>query len=128
MVVRPWVWAAGLGAVLALLFCAGTGASTPRTSRLEGFVLSAPSTPVCMPRVPCLRRAAGVVLGFERRGAVRGRVVTAKDGSYEVMLAPGSYAVRVLRPLGVRRPTPAAVSLAAGQTKRVTFYLDTGIR
>jgi hypothetical protein len=81
-----------------------------------------------MPRVPCLRPAAGIVLAFERGGIVRARVSTARDGSYHVMLAAGSYAVRVTHPAGVRRPTPASVAISPRQVKRVTFYLDTGIR
>jgi hypothetical protein len=91
-------------------------------------VLSAPAAPVCMPRVPCLRPAAGVVLAFSRGGVVRARATTAKDGRYRVVLAPGAYAVRVTKPAGIRRLTPGAVTLSAGQFKRITFYLDTGIR
>jgi hypothetical protein len=68
------------------------------------------------------------VLAFERGGIVRARVSTARDGSYHVMLAAGSYAVRVTHPAGVRRPTPASVAISPRQVKRVTFYLDTGIR
>jgi hypothetical protein len=95
---------------------------------LQGTVLAAPAAPVCMPRVPCLHPASGVVLAFSQAGVVRARATTAADGSYRVRLAPGSYGVRVTRPSGVRRVNPATVTLSAGQVKRVTFYLDTGIR
>ena len=81
-----------------------------------------------MPRVPCLRPAAGVVVAFRRAEVVRARVTTARDGSYHVLLAPGTYAVRVTDRLGVRRPKPAAVTVSAGHMKRVSFYLDSGIR
>jgi hypothetical protein len=70
-----------------------------------------------------MKPGAGVVLTFVRRGIVRARVTTAADGSYRVELAPGRYVVRSTRPV-----TPAAVRLASAQVKRVTFYLDTGIR
>ena len=81
-----------------------------------------------MPRVPCMRPAAGVVLTFRRPEVVRARVTTARDGSYRVLLAPGTYTVRVTIPPAVRRPKPAAVSVSAGDVKHVTFYLDSGIR
>ena len=75
-----------------------------------------------------MRPAAGVVLAFTRAGMVRARATTAPDGSYRVKLAAGHYGVRVTRPFGVHRLNPSAVSVAAGQDKRVTFYVDTGIR
>jgi hypothetical protein len=81
-----------------------------------------------MPRVPCMRPAAGIVLAFARAGVVRARATTGVDGSYRVSLAPGAYRVRVTRPANVLRLTPARVFVAAGEAKRVTFYLDTGIR
>ena len=91
-------------------------------------MLAAPAAPVCMPRVPCLHPASGVVLVFVRGGVVRQRVTSAVDGSYRVLLAPGTYRVRVVQPAGVRRLTPASVSVVAGETKRITFYLDTSSR
>lgn len=81
-----------------------------------------------MPRVPCLRPAAGVVLAFSRGATVRARVTTAADGRYRLALRPGSYNVRVIRPSGVARLRPSVVTLTSGELKRLTFYLDTGIR
>ena len=81
-----------------------------------------------MPRVPCMRPAAGVVLAFSRGGDVRARVTTAAAGTYRVALRPGTYTVRVIRPTGVRRLNPSSVHVAAGEVRRVTFYMDTGIR
>jgi Carboxypeptidase regulatory-like domain len=75
-----------------------------------------------------MRPAPGVVLAFSRSGVVRARVTTAADGTYRVSLAPGTYGVRVTRPSGVRRLDPARVTLAPSQVRRLTFYLDTGIR
>jgi hypothetical protein len=116
-----------LASVLVLLPTAPAGA-TARSGVLSGFVVSAPAAPVCMPRVPCLRKAAGVVLAFVRGDVVRGRATTADDGSYRVMLVAGTYAVKVTHPDGVRLLKPLSVTIAAGETKRVTFYLDTSIR
>ena len=75
-----------------------------------------------------MRPAPGVVLAFSRGGVVRTRVTTAADGSYRITLSPGAYSVRVTRPAGVRRLTPSGVSVAGGEVKRVTVYVDTGIR
>jgi hypothetical protein len=75
-----------------------------------------------------MRPAAGVVLVFSRGGVARARVTTARDGGYRLALRAGTYVVRVKRPAGIARLKPEAVTLAAGQLKRITFYLDTGIR
>lgn len=123
---RPCVWG-GLSAASAVL-SAGAVAGVTRTGELSGVVLRAPIAPICMPRVPCLRPAAGIVLAFTQGGRVRARASTASDGTYAVTLQPGAYDVRVTHPAGVRRPIPASVTIAAGQAKRVTFYLDSGIR
>jgi len=122
VVARPRVWGAVLAACV-LAAGSGVAAGSTRSAVLHGTVLLAPATPVCMPRVPCLKPGAGVVLRFVRRGVVRARVTTASDGSYRIALAPGRYFVRSARPV-----IPAAVTLSSAQVKRVTFYLDTGIR
>jgi hypothetical protein len=122
-VVRGIVLAASVVAL-----ASGTAAAGTRSAVLHGTVLAAPATPVCMPRVPCMRPAAGVVLAFSHDGIVRARVTTARDGTYRIALAPGTYGVRVVHPVGVRRLSPASVRLFAGQFRRLTFYMDTGIR
>lgn len=127
MVARPWVWG-GLLAACVLVAGSSPAAGATRSSVLHGTVLAAPAAPVCMPRIPCMRPAGGVVLAFSRGGTVRARATTAADGSYRVVLGAGTYGVRVVRPTGVRRLNPSSVRLAASQTRRVTFYLDTGIR
>lgn len=122
-VVRGVVLAASVVAL-----ASGTAAAGTRSAVLHGTVLVAPATPVCMPRIPCMRPAAGVVLAFSRGGTVRARATTASDGSYRVTLRSGTYGVRVVRPTGVRRLNPSSVRLTAGEVRRVTFYVDTGIR
>jgi hypothetical protein len=90
-------------------------------------VLRAPVEPICMPRVPCIRPAAGVVLAFTRGGRVEARVTTAMNGNYHVLLRPGIYGIRVTRP-ATRRVNPTQVRVYAGQLRRVNVYIDTGIR
>jgi hypothetical protein len=118
----------GLVAAFLLLLPTETVGASTRSGVLSGFVVSAPAAPVCMPRVPCLRRAAGVVLAFTRGDLVRARATTGDDGSYRVTLEAGTYRVKVARPAGLRLLKPLSVTIAAGEAKRVTFYLDTGIR
>jgi Carboxypeptidase regulatory-like domain len=111
-----------------LVLPAGTAAAAKRSGVLSGFVLSAPATPVCMPLVPCVRPAPGVVLTFRRADVVRARVTTGANGSYRVRLVAGTYAVKVTRPVGAGMLRPTSVTISVGQVKRVTFYLDSGIR
>ena len=80
-----------------------------------------------MAGVPCSRPAAGIVLAFSRKGSERAHVTTAKDGTYRVTIAAGTYSVRVTHP-STRPVTPASVTVAGGRIKRVNFYIDTGIR
>jgi hypothetical protein len=127
VVARPRVWG-GVLAACVLAAGSGTAAGATRSAVLHGTVLLAPATPICMPRVPCLKPAAGIVLAFSRHGRVRARVTTASDGSYRVALVPGTYAVRATRPAGSRRLNPAMVAVTRNQVRQVTFYLDTGIR
>ena len=80
-----------------------------------------------MPRVPCMRPAAGVVMTFSRAGRDRARVRTASDGGYRVLLAPGIYRIRVARPFA-GRVKPAEATVHANQLRRLNMYLDSGIR
>lgn len=127
MVARSWV-CGGLAAVLLSLLPSGSVAAATRSGVLSGYALVAPAEPICMPRVPCSRPASGIVLTFTRHDAVRARVTTAADGSYRVTLAPGTYTVKVTHPVPIRVLRPTSVTVAAGHVKRVTFYLDSGIR
>lgn len=80
-----------------------------------------------MPRVPCLRPAAGVMMTFSRAGEARAHVTTAANGSYCVVLAPGTYRIRVTHPL-TRRIRPSEVIVHASRLRRLTIYLVTDIR
>ncbi len=114
-------------AVLALAAVPAAGGTTG--SGLYGHVTRGPLTPVCTTEQPCYGPAAGVTLSFARRGAVVGRVTTAKDGSYRVALAPGIYAVRWAGRTGIGRGLePTSAYIGAGHWTRKNFSIDTGIR
>ena len=80
-----------------------------------------------MPRVPCMRPAAGVVMIFSRAGRDRAHVRTATDGGYRVLLAPGTYRISVARPFA-GRVKPVEATVHASQVRRLNVYLDSGIR
>ena len=63
-----------------------------------------------------------------------GSALVAKDGTYSVSLPPGVYAVNwvyvtepVPNPVG-RGIEPSTVRVLAGQSSKVDFSIDTGIR
>jgi hypothetical protein len=126
MAFRSWVWVGLIAACLAIV-PSGTASRAQFTTGLKGTVLAAPTEPVCMPRVPCMRPAAGAVLAFTQGDLVRKRVATAADGTYRVLLRPGRYGIRVTRP-ATHRVSPIQVRVDAGQIRRVNVYIDTGLR
>jgi hypothetical protein len=82
-----------------------------------------PIMPVCRADKPCSGPAAGVKLEFVRGGLVRGRVTTARDGSFKVALPPGNYAVR-----GPVRMKPVTALVLAARWTKIAVSIDTGIR
>ena len=105
-------------------------AGTTTRSGLFGKVTRGPLTPVCRAETPCYGPAAGVTLQFLRSSALAGKVTTAKDGSYRLPLAPGTYVVRVAQETkrGGRGLEPVTVRVAAARWTRADFSIDTGIR
>ena len=88
-----------------------------------------PTSPVCQEGIPCSEPAAGTKLVFSQGSRVVARAVTAKDGSYSVSLAAGTYMVATETPSPIGRGVdPSMVSVAAGRTSTVDFQIDTGIR
>jgi hypothetical protein len=96
---------------------------------LHGTVLRGPTKPVCQVGQPCSAPAANVRLAFVRRGQVSARVRTDADGRYTVRLRSGTYTVLVVPqpPIG-RGIEPARVNVVDGASRRVNFFIDTGIR
>jgi hypothetical protein len=99
------------------------------TSGLFGHVTRGPTTPVCMVGKPCSAPVVGARLEFLRRGVLAGSVRTGAAGGYRISLAPGLYAVRIVRTVpGQPRFTPQTVRITTGVPRRVDFSIDTGIR
>ena len=94
---------------------------------LHGQVMRGPTTPVCRVGHPAMRRQRASGSGSRRAGKTTD-VLTDAKGFYRLRLAAGAYTVRTnQRPFGTR-PDPERVRVVAGQSRRVDFHVDTGIR
>jgi hypothetical protein len=95
---------------------------------LQGVVIRGPITPVCRTGMPCNEPAVGATLAFSRNGRIAARVKVGAGGRYAVRLAAGTYVVRPSPASRIGfgiRPDRVRVGMA---TKRLDFFIDTGIR
>jgi hypothetical protein len=90
---------------------------------LRGTVTIGPLTPACRVGTPCGGPAPRVTLTFRSPARVV-LATTAKDGTYAVELAPGTYTVSASRGM---RIVPARI-VVSSTTRRQSFAIDTGIR
>jgi hypothetical protein len=104
------------------------GASAATSSGIRGTVIKSPTRPVCEEGVPCSAPAAGVVLVFVRNGVEAARAKTSRNGSFRVVLAPGTYVVRGLRKFPIGGMPPRTVAVRQGPFTVVRLSIDTGIR
>lgn len=111
--------------VLALIVAA---TSVAAASGLRGLVTLSPIRPVCLEGRPCSKPAAGAVLVFRRNGHVVARVTTRPDGTYRVLLRPGTYTVVAPRHRIGSGVTPRTVRVPSGRVARVDLEIDTGIQ
>jgi hypothetical protein len=107
---------------LAIAFVAPAAATT---SGLRGIVTRGPITPVCAAEQPCDAPAKHVTLTFVKSGKTFS-VTTGDDGRYRLVLAPGTYHVRISPARMGYSPTSATVP--AGRIAVRNFAIDTGIR
>jgi hypothetical protein len=118
----------GVALIVAALALTAPAAGTTG-SGLYGKVTRGPLAPICVAEKPCSGPAAGVTLRFMRNSAVVASAVTAKDGSYRVVVRGGFYFVRTGSPPRIGRGLrPSSVRVAAGTWTRQNFSIDTGIR
>jgi len=104
------------------------GASAATQSGIRGTVIRSPTRPVCEEGVPCTAPAAGVVLVFVRNGVEVARSKTLPDGSFRVVLAPGTYVVHSLRKFPIGGTHPRTVTVRRGGFTVVRLTIDTGLR
>jgi hypothetical protein len=120
-----------LAGAAALAFVAVAVAATGGArSGLRGDVLIEPAFPRCSVGQPCTKPAAHVWLVFKRRGRPARRTLTSDDGSYRIVLRPGTYTVKspVASPNKLAVVTPSRVTVRRGRFLRVGFKIDIGIR
>lgn len=113
-------------AFIAALLVGTAGAST--SSGLHGRVMRGPISPVCIAMQPCTAPAKGLTLVFSRHGRAVARTITNSDGWYRVTLARGLYTVAAGTSAANRRLQPTQAQVLAGQSRRLDFSIDTGIR
>jgi hypothetical protein len=110
---------------LVVLF-AGVPASGATTGTgLRGLVVRGPVRPVCQPGVSCDAPAKHVTLTFTRSGVSKS-VVTGDDGRYRILLAAGTYAVRI--PSAKLGFSPRSAVVTGGRISVRNFSIDTGMR
>lgn len=96
-------------------------------SGLQGVVSRGPIVPVCRDGEPCTAPAQ-VTLLFRRPGRVY-RTRSHADGSYRIVLPPGTYTVTTVERAGMSRSLrPRRVHVRARHVDRLDFSIDTGIR
>jgi hypothetical protein len=118
----------GVAVILSVL-ALSVSAAGATGSGVYGKVSRGPVTPVCVAERPCSGLAARTMLEFVRQGVVAARIVTAKDGTYQVRLDAGVYLVRSGQSAGIgRRLDPTSVRVVARRWARQNFSIDTGIR
>jgi hypothetical protein len=97
------------------------------TGTLHGTVMRGPIAPVCRLGTPCSAPAKNVRLSFTRNGSTHS-TKTDDRGRYSIRLSAGVYIVKTnQRPFGLF-PQPRTARVRAGQSTRIDFAVDTGIR
>jgi hypothetical protein len=93
---------------------------------LRGLVTRGPITPVCQEGQSCSAPAKHTTIVFTRNGVSKS-AVTRDTGRYSILLAAGSYAVRI--PSATKFGfAPRTVYVTAGRMSTRDFSIDTGIR
>lgn len=108
-----------------LLAVAPLAVAAPASTGLRGTVTRGPITPVCQVDTPCSAPSKHTTLVFARNGQSKS-VVTDADGRYSILLAAGTYALRI--PSARFGFTPRTVVVRAGRMTTRNVSIDTGIR
>lgn len=100
---------------------------------LEGKVTIGPFCPVERFDSPCpippgtyISRQAVVYQSDGKTEVVK--VSLDQNGNYRLELSPGDYLVDIVPGAGIAKSVPKAVIIQAGQTAKLNFDLDTGVR
>ena len=103
-------------------------AASGPTSRVTGTVTAGPISPVARPGQANTRPVRGATIKAMRGTRLVAAARTDQVGRYTLTVPPGTYVILVMTPRYLTKRTTKTVSVAAGQTLKVGFVIDTGIR
>jgi hypothetical protein len=115
-------------AALGLLASIPPATASSAPSGLRGLVTLFPTRPVCTGGQPCRKPAVGVAIVFRWNGRAVAQVTTRANGTYRVLLRPGTYAVVAPRYRIGSGVTPRTVRVDRARVARVDLEIDTGIQ
>jgi len=98
------------------------------TSRVTGTVAAGPIAPVARPGEANTRPVRGATIKALRGTRLVAVTRTDQIGRYTLTVPPGTYVILVTTPKYLTKRTSKTVSVAPGQTLKVGFVIDTGIR
>jgi hypothetical protein len=102
--------------------------ASPSAARVTGTVAAGPVSPVARPGEAATRPVHGAVVEALRDGKVVAVAHTDQAGRYNLTVRPGSYLILVSDNRYLTRQSSKTVAVSAGETLKVGFVLDTGIR
>jgi hypothetical protein len=102
--------------------------ASPPASRVTGTVAAGPVAPVARPGEPATRPVRGATVEALRGSKVMALARTGAAGRYTLALPPGTYLIRVTARRYLSKQSSKTVAISAGETLKVAFVLDTGIR
>lgn len=118
--------------VLVGLMVAACGTQRPATgppaSVVTGTVVAGPISPVARPGAPATRPVHGATVEALRGTEVIASARTDHAGRYQLTLPPGSYVILAKAESYFSKNKSQTVALAAGETLKLSFVIDTGIR
>ena len=121
--------------VLSILLLGGCarlsdGGGPPPDSGIEGMVVIGPTCPVEIQGSPCPDRPASAPLSIRQNGQEVAHTRSLENGTFKIVLAPGSYSVVPVQPSPGIPPTagPVQVTVKPHEFAHVRIVFDSGIR
>lgn len=97
-------------------------------STVTGTVAAGPVSPVARPGAPATRPVHRAIVEALRGNKVVAVARTDRAGRYNLTLPPGTYVILVKAHSYLTSRSSKTVAVSAGETLKVGFVLDTGIR
>jgi len=102
--------------------------ASPPASGVTGTVTAGPISPVARPGKPATRPVHGAAVEALRGSKIVAVAHTDEAGHYQLTLPRGTYIILVKASRYPSDTSSKKVSLSTGETLKVSFVLDTGIR